>query len=461
RVGLRVTKTDTLVYLDSLLYPAVPPGDTLVVRLRLWRAEPGNYFVGAWVFAMPDSIRDNDSLFRVVVVESLSSIRWIELAPVPAGPRAAAVGAGGSLAVLGSSLFALKGGGVSEFYRYVAAGDTWCVLTAMPREPSGRGVKGGGALVSDGKDFLFALKGYRTREFWRYCAGADSWSGCASLPAGLPPARFGTGLTFVPQRDTAKIFCVKGGGTTDFLVYWVSANQWHIRRAVPLGSSGKKPRRGTAIVNVGGRVFVLKGGTNEFYEYHPRSDDWFARASMPATGRGGYFRRCRDGAALTSDGTRFVYALRGGCCNEFWRYDILRDTWEQLEDVPAGSGIEWVRAGAALAYMEGRVYCLKGRGSRALWCYECTTRSVQPMSKNGSIAAAEGDEPVESDRCRSLPRIVRAGAGPLTGAEVVVRDAAGRVLAPEAGLLGVKQPGVYFIRLKRSNRPAYKLVIVR
>lgn len=459
-VYMRITQEDTLVYFDSVICAAMPAGDTSSVQLRIWRAVPGSYSVQAWVVAVQDSIHENDSSSLIVVVDSLRSCRWRELTPMPAGPRSAATGAGGSMAVLGGSLFALKGGGSCEFYLYLCGEDSWRTLAPVPRGTSGRGVKGGGALTSDGDNCLFALKGSRTHEFWRYEVGADSWVAATSLPPGLPPARFGSGLAYLHQRDTAKIFCVKGGGTLDFLVYWVPQNQWHARRSMPLGPRGKKARRGTAIVAVGQRVFVLKGGTNEFYEYRPRTDDWVVRAEVPARGRSGHFRRCRDGAALASDGVRFVYALRGGCCNELWQYDVLRDNWGQLEDVPPGNEIEWVRAGAALAYLAGRVYCLKGRGTRAFWCYDCTASFLPATLGRGGIALDEQGSKVSMSSYFS-PRIVRAGATLLFGSGAAVRDATGRVVPTGAGRTSLALPGVYFIQPEKGEKPAYKLVVVR
>lgn len=460
KVTMRILREDTLVYLDSMLCLAMRSGDTVLVQLRPWWANTGRYRVQAWVFAAQDSIHENDSISFMVIVDSARSAAWRELAPLPAGPRGAAVGAGGSIAVLDGSMFVLKGGGSSEFYRYELRSDSWYVLRAVPRGVSGRGVKGGGALASDGNCCLFALKGCRTREFWRYAVEADSWTAVASLPNGLPPARFGSGLAYVHQRDTAKVFCVKGGGTLDFLVYWVPYDQWHARRSIPLGPGGKKARRGTAIVDVGGRVFVLKGGTNEFYEYRPRTDDWIARAEVPVTGRSGHFRRCRDGAALTSDGSRFVYALKGGCCNEFWRYDVLKDSWRQLEDVPAGNEIEWIRAGAALAYLNGKVYCLKGRGTRTFWCYNCTIPGVPVVPERAGVAAGERESGM-SFWLSSVSRVLRVGTCVSLGSGVVVQDVSGRVLVMGSGRLRFERPGVFFFKMDRTNRAAYKLVVVR
>ncbi len=77
---------------------------------------------------------------------------------------------GGAGAWFEGSIYALKGGNTTEFWRYDAATDAWTEGDSLPRlAGSGkkRKVYAGGSIVSvDGT--LYALKGNRTSEFWRY-----------------------------------------------------------------------------------------------------------------------------------------------------------------------------------------------------------------------------------------------------------------------------------------------------
>ena len=77
---------------------------------------------------------------------------------------------GGSGAWVGGSIYALKGGNTSEFWRYDATANTWTEFDSLPPMGSSgkvRKVRAGGSMVGvDGT--LFALKGNKTNELWRY-----------------------------------------------------------------------------------------------------------------------------------------------------------------------------------------------------------------------------------------------------------------------------------------------------
>jgi hypothetical protein len=77
---------------------------------------------------------------------------------------------GGAAAWFDGSIYALKGGNTTEFWRYDATADLWFEFDSLPRRAASgktRKVYAGGSMVSiDGT--LYALKGNRTGEFWRY-----------------------------------------------------------------------------------------------------------------------------------------------------------------------------------------------------------------------------------------------------------------------------------------------------
>jgi hypothetical protein len=66
-------------------------------------------------------------------------------------------------------IYALKGG-TDDFWGYFTAVDTWVPLTPLTTSPSGRVVKGGGALAY-GNGYAWALRGNRTNELWTYDPG--------------------------------------------------------------------------------------------------------------------------------------------------------------------------------------------------------------------------------------------------------------------------------------------------
>jgi hypothetical protein len=446
---VRITGGNAVAYLDSAVR-TMPGDDTASIGFRGWGAERGAYHVAAWVSIAGDSNSANDSLFRDVVVESLESRRWIELASMPAGPRGRGVAAGGSMAAAGDELFVVKGGNTLEFLYYRPDADTWGWLPMMDTGPSGRKVKCGATLTSDGST-VFALKGNHTREFWVYSVRDGTWSPGPELPVGTSTVKYGAGLAFVPSADTDKVYCVKGSGGLEFLVYWCGPSEWHSRRPLPAAPGGRKARRGTALGALGARLFCTKGGTSEFYEYVPSRDTWLTCASLPVSGRSGRFRKCRDGAALVGDGTRSVYALKGGGCSEFWRYDAAGDSWSQLDDVPMGNGGSRVKAGAALAWVSGRVFALKGGRTRELWCFDPLAARIPAPVPAAELCGGDAMSGLGS----SEATIQTAPAHGQRAAGTEVLDACGRKMKPGA-------PGVYFIvGPGGSGRVIRRLVLVR
>jgi hypothetical protein len=85
---------------------------------------------------------------------------------------------GGSAAVLGAGLYALKGGNTQDYYRLEFGTGAWAELETVPSLGStGRKkrVKAGADLAAAG-EVLYALKGNKTREFWRYVPGVAGQS---------------------------------------------------------------------------------------------------------------------------------------------------------------------------------------------------------------------------------------------------------------------------------------------
>jgi len=200
-------------------------------------------------------------------------------------------------------------------------------------------------------------------------------------------------------------------------------------------------------------VFCLKGGTTEFYEYFPGGDSWRERASLPRMGRGRRNRKAGKGAALASDNDRFLYALKGGYANEFWRYDVDTDAWTQLDDIPLGGRLRRVGRGGALAWFEGRIYALKGGGANEFWRYEplAPLPTGAPPVRDG-VAEAAG---LPSPNGHTGPRLLRSGSSagysaPKGASDVLVIDATGRLVKrvkATGRLIEMRfiRPGVYFV----------------
>jgi len=450
-----------LVFQDSVWVYGLGETCRVNVLFRQWFAQPGQYQVSARTVLVGDEIGGNDSASAAVLVESLFSRHWMEMAPLPEGPRGMGVRSGGCLVATDQFIYALKGGASDEFYRFDVGNNSWQTLAPMPLGTSGRKVKGGAALCWDGGNRLFAVKGNRTREFWIYNIATDSWEMAPSLPEFTSPIRYGSGLAFVPSRDTDKVYLVKGSNTLDFLVYWGQQRQWHARRSLPVGEGGRRAGRGTCLTEVQGRPFCLRGATNQLHEYLPERDSWVVRARLPYCGPIGGRRRCKEGAAIVQAGTQSLYAVKGGGCNEFWRYDVAADSWTQLEPVPMGRQRRRVKSGGALACSGDTAYLLKGGGTFEFWRY--VPQPARTFSAKSEIRSQKSEI---GDSRRPL-RMGVSGHPPLVPwatrslGHFVLFDASGRfVSSSDHWGSSSLRPGVYFLVVQSDSMPILRKVVV-
>lgn len=434
------------VYYDSA-YILLGIGDSASLYFSQWMAQPGIYRLRAWTALNGDEKPDNDTINSLCYVESISLRRWRELPSIPAGPNNKTVRAGGALATAGHQIYAFKGGGTNEFWVFEPLNKLWSERRPIPVSNSDKKIRDGAALCWDGENHIYALKGNNTREFWCYDIALDTWIELPSLPAYTPGVRFSTGLFYFPKRDTDMVFCLKGSNTTEFLVYWVKQKEWHARRPIPKGELDKPVRRGSALTGMGNRIFVLKGFTNEFYQYTIPGDSWCARAPLPL-GVNGRVKKCRKGTSLTSDQSRYIYAFKGGKTTEFWRYDVLADTWEQLEDIPLGTRWRRVSSGGALTFLDGMIYAFKGGETREFWCYETKSASqtdkplLSPLGLKGSVSRFLHITDIKALSTQRHPLIIFDPSG---------RRRFERIL----------KPGVYFVMLfKQAGNSEIKKVIL-
>ncbi len=111
--------------------------------------------------------------------------------------------------------------------------------------------------------------------------------------------------------------------------------------------------------------YVVKGNkSTEFYRYSAADDSWEVRASIDPIEEG-RTKPPKKGCAGVSDGSSYIYMAKGNNTFGFWRYDIAKDSWKRMPNVPEGPDGKKVKAGTDLAYHladndTGWVYLLKG-----------------------------------------------------------------------------------------------------
>ncbi len=250
----------------------------------------------------------------------------------------------------------------------------WMALTGVPLLPSGNPVaKGGGLALS--KKALYVMKGNKTREIHIYDLETEQWIGVETVPAGSLWQPVGKGAAIVAD-DLERLYVIKGNKTREFYRFDPAAG-WAELAPVPLGPTGKLPAGGSGltylVLNDTGYIYFLKGtNTSEFYRYNIIRDTWESLPNAPAGNSGK--AKYTDGSALTNDGAGSIYCLKGKY-NEVFRFDAAVGSWDgnQLPSVPfygADQAKRKVGHGGDMCWAEGRLAVLKGGNTRQFWRLE-------------------------------------------------------------------------------------------
>jgi len=159
-----------------------------------------------------------------------------------------------------------------------------------------------------------------------------------------------------------------------------------------------------------GRVllYAAKGNkSSQFLRYDAVAGDsgsWTTLESIPAD-EGGRVKPPKKGCAGVSDGLRYIYMTKGNNTTGFWKYDIQKDSWTRLPDVPLGPEGKKVKGGNDLAYVPGEgdsdwVYLMKGYRTEFYRFSTGTGRwdtlvnipfTVAPKYDKGSFLVYDGD----------------------------------------------------------------------
>jgi hypothetical protein len=128
---------------------------------------------------------------------------------------------GSALTLAGDKIYAIKGK-TNEFYAYDLLTDQWEEKARLPIvSPLGKKkkVSEGAALTFDGDNLIYAFKGGNSDEFWSYDIAGDTWLTQMPIPR-LPSnkrVKPGGALTFANSIN--RIFALKGGNTLELWMY--------------------------------------------------------------------------------------------------------------------------------------------------------------------------------------------------------------------------------------------------
>jgi N-acetylneuraminic acid mutarotase len=279
----------------------------------------------------------------------------------------------------------------------------WVEKASMPLLPSSKQAKDGGWLTEDGR-YVYAAKGNKTPDFYRYDTETDSWQTLAPIPDGREGRKPGRGA--VGAAGGNYVYAVKGNNTQGFWRYAPGQDSWQQMADIPLGMSNRKVKGGTDMVYVGNlgqypdRLYLLKGGRNEFWLYDIDRDSWRETSEAPI-GVGGKIKYDKGSwltyapAAVVTSEFGIVYCHKAKY-HELYAFEPVTDTWfsRQLNGMPfnGSSGKKKSKDGGCAAWLDGLIYALKGGNTAEFWSYvpeQDSWTEREPMPELGSTGKAK------------------------------------------------------------------------
>ncbi|MBS4016349.1 MAG: T9SS type A sorting domain-containing protein [Candidatus Latescibacteria bacterium] len=372
----------TQLYYDSVLTTDLNPNAQSTRTFSGFNFQIGSYEIRCSTALVNDVNITNDIISKTVFVRYQQP--WIAKESIPRGPSNKQVKNGGALvAGIGGNLFALKGNNTREFYTYDIEDDTWVLLDSIPFDTlKSKKVNKGAALAYNkhvNPDIVYATKGNNTLEFWAYDVDLNTWIQKSSVPQTPSPAKQrrvkgGGCIALVNNNDSQYVFLLKGNKTNEFYAYHCQTDSWQRNLTqAPLGSDFKPYKDGTCITpGDSNKLYVLKGGgkINEFYSYNTATGIWRTLTPLPIYSSVVMKNtKVKTGASLCYNSDSLIFAFKGGGKQDFWQYNISQNRWLEKEPLPKGSSNKNIGNGGGVAFAENMVHALKGNNTREFWSY--------------------------------------------------------------------------------------------
>lgn len=466
------------LFYDSALVSGVGPGETALVTFGEWPKphQIGFYIASCSTWRAFDHNLSNNVLSREFQVTA-GPYGWMEVASVPLAPSGRAVKDGGVLTFCAglNRIYCVKGNRTGDFYYYQPAQQSWITLPVIPNGPSGKTPGRGACMVSDNNRYIYLVRGNKTLEFWRFDIDSTTWLQMTNIPPGPSnrPVKCGADMVFVPQENS--IYLLKGY-RNEFYRYLIATDEWQALSEAPLASKPKWDDGSFLVFDGENSIYAGKAKYNEFWRYDRVIGAWdtlHRLSSIPFVGRSGRSVKLKDGGCgVYYDGS--VYVLKGSNSCDFWRYDVIGDSWTELDPMPEVGSTQKrkrIKRGADIVFGGDALYALKGNKTLEFWRYAI------PPSVFSNFSGGQGH-----GQCRVASRFVCV-PNPVRGTSVKlllpaevngkvsikVFDATGQVRIALSGVLvsstidlALKglSAGVYLVRLD-SERESFtsRLVI--
>lgn len=162
-------------------------------------------------------------------------------------------------------------------------------------------------------------------------------------------------------------------------IYVIPGNDVHFNRYNPTNNTWKRmanPPFSTQIyrsdmVYLGGYIYVVFGGyQKKFARYDVLANTWTELEDLPDY--------TLYGVSISTDGTN-LYILRSSNTMDMWKYTVSSDTWSSLAAAPAT-----IYTGSDLVYASGYFYTPRGNNTNTFYRYSVSGNSWSTMT-NASV----------------------------------------------------------------------------
>lgn len=222
----------------------------------------------------------------------------------------------------------------------------------------------------------------------------EGWDDVSSMPELPTRARLpkdGAWLVAGPDKDRSGtvIYAAKGNKTSDFYKYYPERDSWVILSPIPeLEPALGKPKpvsKGSRAVSDGREyLYMVKGGgTQGFWRYRVEEGKWETLPRVPQKIKGG-----NDLVYVERNGRKYIYLLAGGK-TAFYRYDVDLRQWTTLESAPYGNFRKKYARGSFLVYDQSHsIYAhqaaeIGGNGYHYMFRYDLARDSWNPNPLKG------------------------------------------------------------------------------
>jgi hypothetical protein len=341
---------------------------------------------------------------------------WVQDADIPAEPSTKKPKSGSCMAALNGVIYFLKASNTKDFAKFIpgtpgAWGTTFDTIPlGLKANGDGKKPKKGASMAAYADSKLFVLRGNNTPGFWKYvvtpAAGETlGWHKLANITTGAKNPKDASGLVAVTIGGDDYIFTMKGSKTDEFYLYNIATNTWAPTPTKPGAGTSTKVgyKKGSCLAYDGdSSVYVLKGSYGDLFKYNLYTNVWTGLKQFnykTFINRLGKKKKLGEGSGMLYYNDN-LYILKGGNTNEFWRYQIVGDTYVQMDslyDVPLGpTGKKRVKAGGALTMIPSGtgagLYAAKGANTQEFYYHGLPTFAITLKSTNDSKAEGAMDK---------------------------------------------------------------------